>query len=469
MKREDNFREAFSSTSASEKLLRMINDRNEVKVFTGKPDKAASKEDEEVTQINISTGPYAGHGLIHGAKTNRNRSNILLFHEMTSVDDNFGISMDLANDFQTGLTFQRYQATSKSSGVNDGNQITEHEACSVETQTDTTLPLTPHSLLDTYVETSMRKPTHKLETELQLLHLQLQYERYRREVYAERNRRLLGKSRDSETRKIDNEKLKFQVEQLTEEYKMLTDNMNALKKTQNQQENKLIVERNNLRDEIQVQHDINQKLQGNVESLDRRLAEETEGKKKYAMQLDSVQAENFDLKNLLRQYQYQAEVGNKYKEELQRLQSREVLMGEMKIKCGEKLTELANYRARESELNNIKNMCQDEVKDLKGELLVKSTQLDTAKERIQILEAQLSRQKNVVTEQKNCVKTIKEEYEEKLKAVEAKYVAVKAIILRMEESILDPSRFKPSGYSDVDKSGNFRAIFFAFGFGFSIM
>lgn len=378
---------------------------------------------------------------------------------MTSVNDSFGGSIDLVNDFQTVLKSQRQPvhsitaAKSRTDNATNIHQITEHKACTVETQTDTTLPLTPHSLLDTYIETSMRKPANKIETELKLLCLQLQYERYRREVYAERNRRLLGKSRDSETRKIDNEKLKFQVEQLTEDYKMLTDNMNSLKKTQNQQEAKLIGERNGLRDEAQVQHDINKKLQTNVESLDRRLAEETENKRKYVALLETAQAEIFDLKNLLRQYQYQAEVGNKYKEELQRLQSREVLMGEMKIKCGDKLIELANYKARESELKNIKNMCQDEVKDLRAELTNKSAQLDTAKERIQILEAQLQRQKNVVTEQKSCVKTIKEEYEEKLRAVEAKYSAVKAIILRMEESILDPSRFRSNIGSDVDKSG----------------
>lgn len=425
------------------------------------PDKGSSKEDEEVTQINKSTPTNDEHS--SAGKNVRSRSNLLRFHEMSSMDDSSGISIDLANDFQTGLRPQRTPGNSNVIAmINDGNQITEHEACSVETQTDTTLPLTPHSLLDTYVETSMRKPANRIETELQLLYLQLQYERYRREVYAERNRRLLGKSRDSETHKIDNERLKSQVERLTEDYKHLTDNMNALKIQQNQQERKLIEERNNLRDEIQVQHDINKKLQTNVETLDRRLAEETEEKRRYVAQLERAQAEIFDLKNLLREYQYQAEVGNKYKEELDRLQSREVLMGEMRTKCGEKLIELANYRARESEFNNIRNMCQDEVKDLKAELLLKSTHLETAKERNQILDAQLSRQKNVVTEQKNCVKTIKEEYEEKLKAVEAKYAAVKAIILRMEESILDPSRFRPNVSSDVDRSGMFISVYTIF-------
>lgn len=406
-----------------------------------------------MTQIIKSKTPSDEHAAL--GKNPRSRSNLLRFHEMSSVSDSFGGSVDLVTDFQTVLKSQRRPAHGNAVGVrvSDVHQITEHEACSVETQTDTTLPLTPHSLLDAYVETSTRKPANKIETEVRLLYLQLQYERYRRNVYAERNRRLLGKSRDSETRKIDNEKLKFQVEQLTEDYKMLTDNMNGLKKTQNQQEAKLIVERNNLRDEVQVQHDINKKLQTNVETLDRRLAEETEDKRKYVALLETAQADIFDLKNLLGQYQYQAEVGNKYKEELQRFQKREVLMGEMKNKCGEKLIELANYKARESELTNIKNMCQDEVKDLRAELTAKSAQLDTARERIQILDAQLQRQKNVVAEQKGHVKTIKEEYEEKLRAVEAKYVAVKAINQRMEESILDPARFRSNIGSDVDRSG----------------
>lgn len=472
MKREENFRYPDAFNSASEKLMKMINDRNEVKEHIEKPDKsnehidihsplydsnndtssiATSKEDEEVTQINKVKTTDIQENI---EKSIRSRSNLLRYHEMTSIEDSFGESIDTAFSMQSEMKRHANHSSIKNDIANAANKIRICEACTVETQTDITLPIASHSILDTFNETSLKRQSNRIETELQLLYLQLQYERYRREVYAERNRRLLGKSRDSETQKIDNDKLKTQLEKLTEEYTIMTGKMNRLKITQNQREYELSTDCNNIRDEIQVQRDTNKKLQNNIESLDRRLAEETEDKKKIESTLERAQAEIFDLKNLLRQCQYQADVGAKYKEELQRLQSREVLMGEMKLKCSEKLIELANLHAKENEFSNMKSACQEEVKELKLELNTKTSQLDAAKEKIQIIESQLQRQKNVVAEQKLCVKTVKEEYEEKLKAVELKYAAQKAIILRMEESILDP-KYKSNFNSDVDKSGIF--------------
>lgn len=272
-------------------------------------------------------------------------------------------------------------------------------------------------------------------------------------MYAERNRRLLGKSRDNATLKTDIAKLKSQLDTLSREHSTLIKNLNEAKMTQNYTEQKLSTECHVLRDEMQVQRDTNKKLQLNIESLDRHLAEEAEEKKRYAGLLEAAQAEIFDLKNLLRQCQYQADVGARYKDELQRLQSREVLMGEIKLKCGEKLVELQNLRARETEINMIKSACLEEVKELKSELAAKSSQLDAAKERIQNTESQLLRQNSLVADQKRCVKFVKEEYEEKLKAVEAKYAAQKAIILRMEESILDPGKHRSNVNSEPDKSG----------------
>lgn len=54
-----------------------------------------------------------------------------------------------------------------------------------------------------------------------------------------------------------------------------------------------------------------------------------------------------------------------------------------------------------------------------------------------LIQSQLQRRDNLIGEQKRNLEIVKEEYEEKLKAVEAKYAAQKAIILRLEEAIFD--------------------------------
>lgn len=463
MKREDQFRYDMQHLT-NDKFLKMVADRKEEELNSGNSyedieiqnplcdTSDSSKEDEEVTEINKKT-IKKDLSRPNIEKDVRSRSNLI---KMRSLRDEDNFAFEIC-DFDKKL---KKVSTSAHTNEREKKTLSEQdiENCTVETQTDITMPIASGSLLDQYVETSLKRhltqePSTRADMELQMLYLQLQYERYRREVYAERNRRLLGRSRDNATLKMDIEKLMTQLESLSREHCSLVKNLNETKMAQNSTEQELSKECNTLRAEVQIQRDTNKKLQTNIESLDRRLAEETEEKNRYERMLESAKADIFELKSLLQQCQYQADVGTKYKEELQRLQSREVLMGEMKLKCSEKLIELENLRARENEINHIKNACMEEVKELKTELGMKTSQFDAAKERIQNIESQLQRQNSLVADQKRCVKMVKEEYEEKLKAVEAKYAVQKAIILRMEEAILDPSKHRSNVNSEPDKSG----------------
>lgn len=469
----------LDSTVANEKFMRMALDRNEEKHKSGHSYNdieiqaavcdnddtlsiEASKEDQEVTEINkLNTNKMTDSRrttttTTTSDKDTRSRQNLMKNHGMKSMEDSVAADLNAMLEFEKNVKKKSdITCASNDKHTNDGKK---NENSTVETQTDITMPLAWHGLLDKYVETSLKRssahePSNRADMELQLLYVQLQYERYRRDVYAERNRRLLGKSRDNATLETDIDRLKSQLESLRKEHSALMRNLNEAKMTKNCTEQSLLTECNGLRDEVQMQRDTNKKLQFNIETLDRRLAEEVEEKKKYVNLLESAQAKIFEMENLLQQCQYKADVGDKYKDELQRLQQREVLMGEMKLKCGEKLVELENLRARESEIKNIKNACIEEVKELKSELAAKTSELASTKERIQNIESQLLRQNNLVADQKRCVKIVKEEYEEKLKAVEAKYSAQKAIIQRMEESILDPGKYRSNLNSEPDKSG----------------
>lgn len=92
---------------------------------------------------------------------------------------------------------------------------------------------------------------------------------------------------------------------------------------------------------------------------------------------------------------------------------------------------------------------------------MKSSQLDTARDRIAILESQLTRKEHMFTEQKRLLKTVKEEYQEKMKSVEAKYSAQKAIILRLEETIFELYKNKSAvnmSMQDTDKTGKHQSF-----------
>lgn len=96
--------------------------------------------------------------------------------------------------------------------------------------------------------------------------------------------------------------------------------------------------------------------------------------------------------------------------------------------------------------------------ELRNALETKSAQLGSAEEKLISLQSQLSRRDNLCADQKRNLQTVKDEYEEKLKALEAKYSAQKAIVLRLEDTIFDLYKAKSSAnlslmIPDMEKLG----------------
>lgn len=375
----------------------------------------STQEDEEVTEINkckieeksddpLSFGNDGTKIHLDAPREFRSRCNLLKSHQMNKIGE------ENVDEYEETVSPRRFSSSwpglklyikpldNRPTDVNDKElgQIKEVNSCTIGTQTveeivplyeqiakellteelnqrklsgnnlTGTLSMSPHTLLDQYIETAIKKQSSndgQAHTyELELLNLQLQYERYRREVHAERNRRLLGKSRDNAALKMDNQKLNYQVEKISKDLITMTENLNKAKLSQNTKEQDFVAECGRLRGDIQKERDTNKNVQLELELLKRRLNEEIEEKKKLASSLEATQAEVFDLKNHLRHYQEQTDIGNKNKEELQRLQSKEVVMGEIQMKLREKLIELNNLRARDGEIALMKHSHMEEVK-----------------------------------------------------------------------------------------------------------
>lgn len=226
-------------------------------------------------------------------------------------------------------------------------------------------PMSPHNLLDQYIEISTRKIEGfgggRNDADIQLLTLLLQYERYRREVYAERNRRLLGKCRDSAALKMDNDKLKNSTELLLAELQTMSKNLNKARLEQSAMEQDNFAQCSRLRNEVQAECEKNKRLCQTIETLERNLKEDSEGKKLLTSKLEKAQADIFDLKNLLQQCQLQADVGNQYKDELRRLQAEMALIGEIQMKCKDKMAELNSLQARDADFEILRRSYSDEV------------------------------------------------------------------------------------------------------------
>lgn len=234
-------------------------------------------------------------------------------------------------------------------------------------------PMSPHTLLDQYIEATSKKsianPANLPEMyrdQIHLLNLLLQFERYRREVHAERNRRLLGKSRTNVALEMDNTFLREQEFKLSIQVEELTQQLNEARIDRNNQEHEYTRELIRVRREQQMELDANRGLRETIEMLNRKLTTEMEVTRTVRLDLDGARAELFDLRNELQQTKHLAEMGQVYKVELNRLQAEVLLMGELQLKCKEKMSELSNMRALDAELNAVQLAYNNEVKGNNG-------------------------------------------------------------------------------------------------------
>lgn len=316
----------------------------------------------------------------------------------------------------------------------------------LQEQSETGARLDPNAMLDNYIELCVRKRVESgdrrrkedlYRDHITLLSLQLQYEKHRREIHAERNRRLLGKSRVIRALEQNNEALKDQVARLTKEISSLNTELTGLRRKANIDWTKSSAEVIELKERYTVETRKNQDLQVKIKELEMALSDETRSRKEQTTALEMARGELFDVTNEMARALHKADLGQQYRDELTRLQCEMILMGEIQLKCRDRLAELDSLKARDVENAMIQETYLEEVKDLKFSLEMKSAQLDSAKERLTELEQQLMKRDETITLQKRMLKTVKEEHKEQFNALERKYHAQKAIVIKMEEAILD--------------------------------
>lgn len=173
--------------------------------------------------------------------------------------------------------------------------------------------LSPAQLLDKLIESCSRRrqnaDTNTSEQEYQeslnLLHLQLQYERYRREVHADRNRRLLGTSRQIHQYEQNLNTLRDQVAVLSQDNGHLTKLLNEARYSFNMSEEALTQELHLWKQKCTAEQEENKRLQANIEGLKAQLVDAGKTKRENHLELESARGELFDVKNELRQMMLQ--------------------------------------------------------------------------------------------------------------------------------------------------------------------
>ncbi|XP_067617478.1 hamartin [Eurosta solidaginis] len=309
--------------------------------------------------------------------------------------------------------------------------------------------LHPQEILDLYVSRTIQ-PKDATDVgrfdqeQLQLLYLQLQYERHRRDMHAERNRRLMGRSRDKRSVEMERDRLREQVKSITVKNKELVHQIERNTKQHNEREQLYIDELTQIKLKYQSEIEQNRCLRQANDNLQTRLTEELANRKGDTYELEDLRGHIFNLTSELQLAQQQADIGLQCKQELARLEAEFIIMGEVQIRCRDRLSDLDNFKARDEEFHLFQSNYNKELKELRRLLEEKTSQYESAKHKINELQSQLQSSEKVITDQKRLLKTVKDEYEEMFKALNKKYDIQKTIIMQMEEKIM-MSVFKPQG------------------------
>lgn len=272
----------------------------------------------------------------------------------------------------------------------------------------------PNEMIDQYIQTSLkRKNSNDYRDQIELLAIQLQFEKHRREIHAERNRRLLGKSRQMRGLEQSNVTFGHQVARMTEEIEELNRKSIETKSIYQMNLKKLDDRINFLSKKCADENEKQKQLQREKDSLQVQLDEEIAQKKQYLLQIDKLSAENFDLKHLYEDVKAEAERGKQYREQLKKLESDLILFNEARLKCQQQMEELSALKARDIEMEYIVESYAHELQDMKRALEFKTSQIDGLNRRIYDYEAQIQKRDITLADQKRFIQSIKDVYEEK--------------------------------------------------------
>ncbi|KAH8363211.1 hypothetical protein KR084_007165, partial [Drosophila pseudotakahashii] len=325
--------------------------------------------------------------------------------------------------------------------------------------------LYPQDILDEYIKHAIKANETFDAEQGQLMCLQLEYESYRRSIHAERNRRLMGRSRDKRSLEMERDRLREQLKNFDAKNKDLAGKMDQAIRLANERQTIHQEEMGEMRSKYQ--HELEEKkcLRQANDDLQTRLTSEVARHKEMNYELESLRGQVFSLGTELQHSQQQADMGLQCKQELARLEAEFIIMGEVQVRCRDRLAEIDNFRARDEELQMLQESSQLELKELRHCLDEKTSQLESMKHKISDLQAQLVNSEKAMTEQKRLLSTVKDEYEEKFKSVNKKYDVQKKIIMQMEEKLM-MMMAQPQGIAghntcspDTDRTGEWKAGF----------
>ncbi|CAH0547663.1 unnamed protein product [Brassicogethes aeneus] len=298
-----------------------------------------------------------------------------------------------------------------------------------------------YDILDKYVENAVlgteKESIYYLKEQLQLVRLQLLFERHRRETHAYRNRRLLSDAKSTRLLEECNSALRDQVQLQQTEIDNLRVQLTKCR-AEYQEENKKMVEKLNVIENQckQAQVECKSLKETNV-SYKTELGAVKTRCNELDVQRQQAEASYFDAladRNVARE---QAKAGERGRTELEQVNKELLLMGELHLKFQEKLNKLSSMQDYEQRSRQMNEAYSQEIKDVKAKLNSTVASLQAHQARLVDLEKVLGKKENMVEAQKQQLASLAEENIQKIQAVESKYQCQLRINRALEEKLLE--------------------------------
>ncbi|XP_043585583.1 hamartin isoform X4 [Bombus pyrosoma] len=270
---------------------------------------------------------------------------------------------------------------------------------------------------------------------LQLMQMQLQFERQRREVHAERNRRLLGKLRDSRALEEHNYALTDRLKIMEKEVESLKAELERNKREACQAEDQYKDALHHWQTKCVEEQRQNQILKDRLESVEVKLKNEQKKVADCEQRIQSTEASLFDAGHQLRVALKAANRSKELERTLDTVQKKFLLLAEAQTKLQESTGGLSPMTKQE--VTQIQKSYAEELTNLRRQLESRISLVEALKIRLTELENKEARKEAQLVELQRLLQETKDQHEAELEAVESKYKAQAEINLLLEGRILE--------------------------------
>ena len=274
-----------------------------------------------------------------------------------------------------------------------------------------------------------------LKAELGMLHNQVQFERHRREMLGDRNRRLLGKTKSSQILEETNKALKDQLIMRESEITTLRDQLEQVRREKHEVEEERAANAKQRDKEIEKLVKENGQLKQSNLELENQVIRQKRDETNARSEINKLQSALFKSKSEIDVLLGKAEGKVKAEAELVNLRKEVLLLGELLHRSREQMSKASFGESEQERLFRV--AYQNQISQMETALNSAKSEMEVARGRAQDLEAMVIKKDEVIAAQKVLHEKILEEYDAKKPEAEEAYNNLLVQNLQLEQRILE--------------------------------